>query len=154
MWKQDGIKLTGNYGTWRGREVELWSLKPYEGMLTIVDNGKESPGPEWTTNAGSPYAHTLSVPADEVTNRHRVRVVGSLGPGRNLVVSAEDHDGNLAVESVDPMEPLYKRLLINNHGFEPFSKNEPLEHVSVAGWIPADRVRDITVEIIPFSNDS
>ena len=159
MWKQDGTKLTGNYGTWRGREVELWSLKPYEGMLTIVNDGEKSLSLEGGAeilpdrSAGTPFAHTLEVPANEVTNRHSVRVMGSLGPGRNLMIMAEDVDGNLSVESIDPMETMYKRLLINNHSFEPFSKNEPLEHVSVSGWLPADRIRDINVKIIPFSND-
>lgn len=153
MWRQDGTKLTGNYGTWRGQEVEFWSLKPYEGMLTIIDKGKASPGPEWHVDAGDPSAHTLEVPADEVTNRHKVRVTGSLGPGRNFVIMEESADGKLSVESIDPMDSMYKRQLINNHDFIPFSKNEPLEHVSVGGWLPADRFRDIHVEIRPVSSD-
>ena len=159
MWKKDGTKLTGYYGTWRGQEVELWSLRPYEGTLTIVKDGEQSliveGGVEVVFNpsVGTPFAYSLEVPADEVTNRHKVRVKGRLGPGRNLMIMAEDADGNLSVESIDHMAATYKRQLINNHGFEPFSKNEPLEHVSVAGWIPADRVSDISVEVIPFSND-
>lgn len=154
MWKKDGTKLTGNYGTWRGQEVELWSLKPYEGMLTIVHKGEETPpGPAWHTNAWSPSKHTLKVPPDEVTNGHRVRVTGSLGPGRNVIIDAEDNDGKLSVASIDPMDAMYKRMLINNHDFVPFSENEPLEHVSVAGWVQADRLRNINVKITPFSSD-
>ncbi|WP_312182629.1 hypothetical protein [Arthrobacter sp.] len=159
MWKQDGGKLTGNYGTWRGQEVELWSLRPYGGMLTIVTNDTKAlideGGNEVLLNrsVGTPFAYTLKVPADEVTNRHKVRVKGRLGPGRSLRIMAEDEDGNLAVESIDPMDSMYKRLLINNHGFTPFSENEPLEHVSVSGWLPAERIRDISIEIIPLSDD-
>lgn len=159
MWKKDGTKLTGNYGTWRGQEIELWSLRPYEGMLTIVTNGGKSlideDGNEilLDRSVGTPFAYTLEVPVNEVTNLLKVRVRGRLGPDRNLKIMAEDEDGNLAVESIDPMDSMYKRLLINNHGFTPFSENEPLEHVSVSGWLPAERIRDISIEIIPLSND-
>ncbi|GAA1358414.1 hypothetical protein GCM10009636_31210 [Arthrobacter koreensis] len=159
MWRKDGTKLTGNYGTWKGREFELWSLKPYEGYLTLVQNGGDSPGPEWHTAtfpnrfAKTPLTHSLDVPADEVTNRHSVEVTGNMGPGRNFVLIAEDDEGNLAVESIDPMAAQYKRQLINNHNFKPFSENEPLEHVFVGGWLPADRVRDIRVETIPYGTD-
>jgi len=159
MWKKDGTKLTGNYGTWRGQEIELWSLRPYEGMLTIVTNWRKSlideDGNEilLDRSVGTPFAYTLEVPANEVTNLLKVRVRGRLGPDRSLKIMAEDEDGNLAVESIDPMDSMYKRLLINNHGFTPFSENEPLEHVSVSGWLPAERIRDISIEIIPLSND-
>ncbi|WP_151724057.1 hypothetical protein [Arthrobacter luteolus] len=88
-----------------------------------------------------------------MSNLQKVTVTGNLGPDRNVIIFAADEDGNLAVESIDPMPGIYKRQLINNHDFEPFSKNEPLEHVCVAGWLPADRVKDVSVEIIPFSND-
>jgi len=77
-----------------------------------------------------------------------------MGPDRKLIIFAEDRDGKLAVQSIDPMPSIYKRQLINNHGFEPYSQIEPLEHVPVSGWLPADRVRDITVESIPAPKEN
>ncbi|MCC3282443.1 MULTISPECIES: hypothetical protein [Arthrobacter] len=156
MWRQDGTKLTGRYCTWQGQEYEVRSLRPRNGTFTLVVEGGPAPGPDWRTIrqpnqfAYPDTAYVRRVPAAEVSNLHEVTATGSMGPGRELRILAEDRDGNLAVQSIDPMAALYKRQLINNHGFEPFSRNEPLEHVPVSGWLPAGRIRDINVETVPF----
>jgi hypothetical protein len=47
MWMSDGRKLTGDYGTWRGREVELGARTPCGGEHELIQDGGERPGPEW-----------------------------------------------------------------------------------------------------------
>ena len=159
MWKQDGTKLTGNYGTWQGEEFELWSFKPYQGMLTLIKDGGDVSGTEWQTKflpnrfARTSVSHTLNVPAEEVTNRHEVWVKASFSPGCELMVIAEDLDEHFAVESIDPMSTVRKRQSIDNYIFEPFSRNEPLGHTMVYGWLPADQLWDFQVEIILFGTD-
>ena len=159
MWLHDGTKLTGRYCTWQGQEYEVRDLHPRDGIFTLVIEGGDAPDAGWRTLSrrkkfGRPdISHIRRVPADEVSNLQKVTVTGNLGPDRNVIIFAADEDGNLAVESIDPMPGIYKRQLINNHGFEPYSKNEPLEHVPVSGWLPADRVRDIAIESFPVPKD-
>ncbi|MER2133518.1 MAG: hypothetical protein ABS910_02425 [Arthrobacter sp.] len=159
MWLHDGTKLTGRYCTWRGQEYEVRDLNPRDGIFTLVVEGGDAPDPGWRTLSGRrkfgrpDVSHIRRVPAEEVSNLHKVTATGTLGPDRNVLIVGSDDNGNLAVQSIDPMPAVYKRQLINNHGFEPYSKNEPLEHVFVAGWLPVDRIGELNVEINPFTKD-
>jgi len=149
MWRCDGTKLTGDYGTWNGVEYELDSWVSSSGTLILVKEGGESPGREWNTSvfpnrfARTPYHHSLRVPVSEVSHINSVKVAGSMGPGREFVIISEDKDGNLAVEASSRMASLYKRQLIHNHGFEPMYDDEPLERTMVFGWLPAQRLTSI-----------
>ena len=153
MWLHDGAKLTGRYCTWQGQEYEVRDLHPRDVVFTLVVEGGDAPDSGWRTLSrrkkfGRPdVSHIRRVPQDEVSNLHKVTVTGTLGPDRNVLVVGADDRGNLAVQSIDPMPVNYKRQLINNHQFEPFSRNEPLEHVFVGGWLPVERIRELKVEI-------
>lgn len=159
MWLPDGTKLTGRYCTWQGQEYEVRDLHPSDGIFTLVVEGGDAPDPGWRTLShrkkfGRPdVSHIRRVPQDEVSNLHKVTVTGTLGPGRNVLVVGTDDGGNLAVQSIDPMPVNYKRQLINNHQFEPFSRNEPLEHVFVGGWLPMERIGELNVEIEAVSTN-
>ena len=134
-------------------------LNPSDGMFTLVVEGGDAPDSGWRTlrrrkKFGRPdVSHIRRVPQDEVSNLHKVTVTGTLGPGRNVLIVGTDNRGNLAVQTIDPMPANYKRQLIDNHQFEPFSRNEPLEHVFVGGWLLADRIMNIEVEITSYSNE-
>ena len=149
MWRRDGTKLTGDYGTWNDVEHELHSWVPANGTLILVKEGGDSPGPEWDTTvfphrfARTPYHHFRRVPALEVSDVNSVKVTGFMGPGRELVIISEDDEGNLAVEASNRMAALYKRQLSSNHGFKPMYENEPLERTMVFGWLPAQRITNI-----------
>ena len=152
MWMRDGTKLSGKYGTWRGREYELRSTSPIRGLIYLVQEGGETPGPEWT-NHEQPndfprpsIAYTLGVPPDEVTNIHAVQAAGELGPGREVEIVGEDSDGNLAVVADRGFWAEEKWDLVEDQGFHTFH-NEPVERSGVFGWLPAEAVNDIASEI-------
>lgn len=152
MWTCDGIKLSGDYGTWNGREYELRSSSPIRGLIYLVQEGGDSPGPEWTAHEQPnrfprpAVAYTLGVPPDEVTNIHAIRATGEFKPGRRVKILAEDAEGKVAVVAGDDFATEEKWDLIEDHGFHTFH-NEPVERSGVFGWLPTAKVNNITSEI-------
>lgn len=157
-WREDGTRLTGDYGTWRGQEYELLRLRPdADGSLTLLVRANDAPGPGWKTRkmhpnnfAEAPFRHFLDVPAAEVTGILRVQTSGDLGRDRKVEIRAEDAAGRLAVMQSGLWQESDQRRLISSYGFRPFSDNEPLFHQSVAGWIPAEQVHDIQSTVEKF----
>jgi hypothetical protein len=78
MWRCDGRKLTGSYGTWRGREVELRLSVPEDGIFRVIQDGGERPSPEWkrldlpNRFARGQVRFYLHVPASEVSDVHTI----------------------------------------------------------------------------------
>ncbi|WP_152969907.1 MULTISPECIES: hypothetical protein [Arthrobacter] len=153
MWKKDGTKLTGNYGTWNGQEIELWSIRPQNGTLTLVKDGGDSPGSDWHTQvlpnrfARTPFSHRRRVPSNEVTDIHSVRVLGELGPGRPVEIIAEDDKGCLAVVADGGFSMEEKMDLMEKYDFQTFMDSEPVGRQGVFGWIPAQMVHNIKSEV-------
>lgn len=160
MWTADGTKLSGDYGMWKGREYELRSTSPIRGLIYLVQEGGERPGPEWKTHEQPnefprpSIAYTLGVPPDEVTDVHAVRASGELRPGHVVKVLAEDAHGNLAVVAGTGFSAEAKMDLLKEHGFHPFAKDEPVVRQPVFGWLPADMVLNVRSEVYWRKNAS
>jgi hypothetical protein len=145
MWRGDGTKLTGSYGTWKGREVELRVGVPEDGMFTVIQDGGERPSAEWerldlpNRFARGPVRFYLHVPADEVSDVHRIRATATWDY-EPLNVVAEDGNGNLAVETLGQWSRDRMGTLVRNYGFEWY------DNAFVFGWIPASDASDLTLE--------
>ncbi|WP_312182752.1 hypothetical protein [Arthrobacter sp.] len=152
MWRLDGTKLTGWYGTWKGAEFELLSMNPDGGLLTLVQDGGAAPGSAWHTQilpnrfARTPSRHTLYVPADEVTGINSVNVTGFIDPDCELVIIAEVPNGNLAAECSIRARMSGKMKLIDIYGFSKRDEG-PLGRTSLFGYIPEAELTDISSRI-------
>ena len=153
MWRTDGTKLSGDYGTWGGQEFELRGTDPNDdGTLTLVKKGGNAPGPGWRTHdhksqfPGPRFSHTRRVPAEEVTNIHAVRATGEFKPGLQMKILAEDSEGKVAVVAGDDFATEEKWDLIEDYGFHTFH-NEPVERSGVFGWLSAEKINNVTSEI-------
>ena len=158
MWRSDGTKLSGRYGTWEGQEFELRNPKPIRGVMYLVQEGGDRPGPDWTavdqTHQFSrpPVAYILPVPPEEVSNIHTVRTFGELGPGQLVEILAEGAGGDLSVVSIE-VPVIYKKMLVSDHGFGTYS-DEPVERSSVFGWLPAEKIHNIRSKIVWRKDDA
>lgn len=147
MWLRDGRKLTGYYGTWKGREVELRDSVPEDGIFRVIQDGGEQPSPEWkrldlpNRFARGPVRFYLHVPADEVSDVHEIHATAKWDH-QLLNVVAEDEHGNLAVETIYPAARETMGSLVHRYGFEWY------ENAFVFGWIPASDVSELTIERI------
>lgn len=80
MWRRNGTKLSGYYGTWNGCEIELSSSGVTDGKRKLVQDGGDKPGSEWKTRvtpnrfARTPVRHWLDVDESEVADVHMVEV--------------------------------------------------------------------------------
>lgn len=150
MWRTDGTKLSGDYGTWGGQEFELRGTDPNDdGTLTLVKSGGDAPGPGWRTHdhknqfPGPRFSHTRRVSAGEVSDVHAVRASGELRPGREVEIVGENAEGNLAVVAGTGFSAEAKMDLVEEYGFHPFSDDEPVGRQPVFGWLPAEMVHNI-----------
>ena len=148
MWLRDGRELTGAYGIWKGREIELMRHVPNKDKtLTIIQDGGERPSPEWerldlpNRFARGPVRFFLRVPADEVSDVHRIHATAKWD-NEPLNVVAEDENGNLAVETLGQWPHSMMGTLVHEYGFEWY------DSAFVFGWIPAADVSDLTIERI------
>lgn len=148
MWLRDGRELTGAYGTWKGREIELMRHVPNKDRtLTIIQDGGEQPSPEWerldlpNRFARGPVRFFLRVPADEVSDVHRTHATAKWDY-EPLNVVAEDENGNWAVETLGQWPHNMMGTLVRQYGFEWY------DNAFVFGWIPAADVSDLTIERI------
>jgi len=154
VWMDDGRKLTGCYGTWRGDEVEMKSHLPLNGQHRLIKDGGERPGPEWreivypNRFARTPYHYWLDVPEAEVSETHRIVASGYV-PMTNdrdydfqvhVRIIAQDGAGRLAVETENREPTIYWRPLEREFGFEEYERS------FMFGWVPGDRVTDIRIE--------
>ena len=146
MWLADGRELTGTYGVWKGRAVELMRDVPNkDGTLTIIQDGGERPSPEWerldlpNRFSRGPVRFFRRVPAGEVSDVHRINATAKWDY-QPLNVVAEDGHGKLAVETIYPASRETMGCLVDKYGFEWY------ENAFVFGWIPAADVSDLTIE--------
>jgi hypothetical protein len=160
MWMHDGTKLTGYYGTWRNREVELRSPGSFEGEYTLVQDGGDQPGSEWKRYtfpnrfARTPVRYFLDVREAEVADVHEI-ITRAYVPLHNSTghdiqvcvrVIAQDDRGRFAVET-EPREPRHHwDALIRDYGFEEYDRTW------VFGWVPQNALTDIKVERIERSS--
>ncbi|QTG80939.1 hypothetical protein [Arthrobacter crystallopoietes] len=89
--------------------------------------------------ARGPVRFYLHVPADEVSDVHRIRATATWDY-EPLNVVAEDGNGNLAVETLGQWSRDRMGTLVRNYGFEWY------DNAFVFGWIPASDVSDLTFE--------
>jgi hypothetical protein len=156
MWMRDGTKLTGYYGTWRNRELELRSSVAFRGEYTLIQDGGGQPGPEWKRDtfpsrfARTPVRYRFRVPEVEVSGLHEILTTGYVPLhdeiGRDIQacvrVIAQDDQGRLAVET-EPQEPRHHwDALIRDYGFEEYDRSW------VFGWVPQHALTDIRVKRI------
>lgn len=152
MWMADGTKLSGKYGTWNGHEYELRSTDPMRGLIYLVQEGGESPGPEWKRHdygerfPGPAVAYTLGVPPEDVTDIHAVTATGELRPWLVMEIHAEDTEGNLAVVVGNDFSAEQRMDLVEDHGFHTFH-NEPVQRSAVFGWLPASMIHNIKSKV-------
>jgi hypothetical protein len=154
MWMSDGRKLTGDYGTWRGREVELGARTPCGGEHELIQDGGERPGPEWdevvypNRFARTPYHYYRRVPETEVSQTHGIVTTGELAftddrgydYTTQVRIIAQDEAGRLAVETAKPGPAVYWGPLRRVFGFEEYDRSW------MFGWVPGDRVTDLRIE--------
>lgn len=146
MWNKEGKKLTGWYGTWSGREVEISAKGTSRGKLSLIHNGETSPGPEWEKvdhpyRFGYPPArYWLDVDEIEVSNIHSIEVCGVIS-GVKVWIIAEDDNGKLAIESDMSAAPNLRNDLAREYSLEYYDPRS-----FVFGWVPAEEVRGITTE--------
>ena len=146
------MKLTGDYGTWRGQEVELHSTTPEDGELLLIKYGGRAPGPDWMTiDHGDQFPtpgvrHSLEVPEDEVSNVHAVRATGELSPSGLVTILGEDQGGNFGIITKFTTNLDLKERLLKDHGFHTFN-DEPVTRSAVFGWLPAAMVGNIKSEV-------
>ncbi|MCQ2001823.1 hypothetical protein [Arthrobacter zhaoxinii] len=143
MWSSSGVKLTGDYGTWNGQEVELDSTTPSNGTLLLIQHGGDRPDASWMTiDLGNVYPipgirHSLRVPAEEVSDIHAVRTAGEISPWNQVQILAENAEGKFAVVTGSD-----KQRLVDSYGFSTFS-GEPVHRSHVFGWLPGEMVHNI-----------
>lgn len=154
MWRLDGTKLTGFYGTWNGREIELSSPMAELGKLRLVQEGGVSPGPEWkeihrpNLFAKPDMRYSRYVDQLEVSHVHALEVYGSID-SVNIRLLAESEDGKLAVET-DGRAPLHLQdTLARKYDLEYYDDRRTFAF----GWVPAEDVHDITVERRDITKD-
>lgn len=146
------MKLSGKYGTWRGREFELLQTSPIDGLMILVQQGGESPGAEWERHEhGERFpqprvSYTLGVPPEEVTNVHAVTATGELKSGLEVEIVAEDAEGKFEVVVGDEVPTERKWDLVEDHGFHTFH-NEPVERSGVYGWLPAEMIHGLKSQV-------
>ncbi|NMR32473.1 hypothetical protein [Crystallibacter degradans] len=152
MWMTDGRKLSGSYGTWRGREVELRERKPRDGKYCLVQEGGERPGPEWRemffpASVGSTsYRYYHDVPETEVSDVHSIEAtgyvmmtsIGGFDVQAPVQIVAQDESGRLFVECYWDNRDYWSDL---KREFD-FEENE---RAWVYGWIPGHRSTDIQI---------
>lgn len=142
MWSGNGSPLTGTYGVWRERKVELAWQRPIDGKVRLVQQGGESPGSEWTCVAQpgwfarAPVRYFLDVPAAEVSDIHGIDAYGYIDHVK-VHIRSEDHLGRLAIESDVEAAPNFRDELAQKYGLEYY------ELAFVYGWVPAADVHDI-----------
>jgi hypothetical protein len=154
MLMHDRTKLTGYYGTWRNRELELRSPGSFEGEYTLIQDGGDQPGPEWKRDffpnrfARTPVRYRFRVPEAEVSSVHEILTTGYVPlhdqTGHDIQVCvrviAQDDHGRVAVET-EPREPRHHwDALIRDYGFEEYDRTW------VFGWVPQHALTDIRVE--------
>lgn len=145
MWMSDGTKLSGSYGTWRGEELELDSTRPIRGKLVLIQDGGDSPGPEWTEQhfpnrfARTPVHFRRIVDANEVSDLHSIRATAKLDRV-SVELLAEDDEGRLAVQTLGGAAPNFMNGFVEEFGFERY------ENAFVFGWVPRHALVDITIE--------
>lgn len=149
----DGRKLTGTYGTWRGSEIEMRSNRPWEGEYSLVQEGGERPGPEWRaiSHPGgigtTPYRYYLEVPEAEVTDVHSIEVTGFV---RFSSPGDRDALAPVQVQAQDATDRLWVRCFWDSrthwHDLKQEFGFEELERESVHGWLPGERVADLRFE--------
>ena len=143
------MKLTGDYGIWRGQEVEIRSITPVDGRLLLIKYGGGAPGPDWMTiDHGDRFPtpgvrHSLEVPEEEVSNVHAIKATGELSPKGIVTILGEDQDGNLAVITDDLG---LKERLMKDHGFHTFN-DEPVTRSAAFGWLSPALVSNIKSEV-------
>ena len=145
MWMSDGTKLSGSYGTWRGEEIELDSTRPLRGKLVLIQDGGDSPGPEWGEQhfpnrfARTPVHFRRIVDANEVSDVHSIRATAKLD-GVSVELLAEDDVGRLAVRTFGQAAPNFMDGFVEEFGFERY------ENAFVFGWVLRSALADISVE--------
>jgi hypothetical protein len=147
MWRKNGMKLTGWYGIWRGREVELSWEGVHDGNFSLIHHGNVSPEPGWEKDDsyfsfGYPQSrYLLDVPENEVSDVQAIEVRGTVGRVRVRVVG-ENEKGELAIESDVHTPPNYRDDLAQKYGLEYYDDRRAFAF----GWVPAEDVHDITTE--------
>lgn len=154
MWRKDGTKLTGYYCTWNGREVELSGQGVDDGKLRLIQDGGDSPGPEWrklvfpNRFARTPVHYSLKVPVLDVSNMHKVEVTGVMERVKVRIV-AEDETGRLAIETDGHTHPSCRDDLAQKYDLEFYDDRRAWAF----GWVPAEDVHDVTVERRDITKD-
>ena len=143
-----------------GGVVELQRRTPYQGKLTIIQDGGEKPSPEWSKLefpnrfARTPIRYYLDVPESEVSDLHEIAATGYVpltdSTGHDIQahvhIIAQDAEGRLAVETM-PREPRHHwDALIRDYGFEEYDRSW------VFGWVPQNALTDLKVERIERSS--
>ena len=147
MWRKNGSKLSGYYGVWRGNDVELSSSGTTDNRWILVQDGGDSPGPDWrrlvfpNRFARTPIRYSLKVPADEVSEVCEIEVTGVVGEVKVRIV-AEDEAGRLAIETDSETHPYFRDSLARKYDLEYYDDRRSFAF----GWIPAEDVLDITIE--------
>jgi hypothetical protein len=145
MWRNDGSKLTGTYGTWQGHEWELWSSASDRGNLTLVQDGGEQPGQDWkrldypNRFARTPVRYYKDVDAAAVSEIHTVRATAKLDSA-SVELLAENDEGRLAVHTLGQMAFATMRRYMDQFGFERF------ENAFVFGWVEPHALQDLNIE--------
>jgi hypothetical protein len=145
VWRKNGSKLSGSYGIWRERVIELAWQRPIEGKVRLVQQGGESPGPEWTCVsqpgwfAKAPVRYFLDVPETEVSDIHGIDAYGFMDHVK-VHIRSEDDRGRLAIESDVDAAPNFRGKLAQKYGLEYY------EVAFIYGWVPAVDVHDIVHE--------
>lgn len=146
MWHTTGKKLTGYYGTWKSREIELNGPVAIDGMHQLIQDGGVQPGPGWITTthpkrfARTPVRHHLDVDQSEVTNIHAIEAQTYIGTSAvKFLIIAQDHAGYLAVESSPDAEPTFLDRIAEE--FKLISDG-PI----VYGWIHPDDIPRIAIQ--------
>ena len=145
MWRNDGSKLSGTYGTWHGREWELWSSADDRGNLTLVQDGGEQPGPDWkrldypNRFARTPVRFYKDVEADSVSDVHSIRATARLD-GVLVELLAEGDAGSMAVQTLGQVPSNFMDRFVDEFGFERY------ENAFVFGWVPPQALADVSIE--------
>jgi len=145
MWRNDGSKLSGTYGTWQGHEWELWSSANDRGYLTLVQDGGEQPGQDWerldfpNRFARTPARFYKDVDAASVSDVHSVRATARLD-SIAVELLAEDGEGRLAVQTLGQVAPNLMDRLVEEFEFERY------ENAFVFGWVEPHALRDLSIE--------
>jgi hypothetical protein len=159
MWLRDGTPLDGIYGTWNGQVVEIQRRTPYQGRLTIIQDGGEKPSPEWSKLefpnrfGRTPTRHYLKVPESEVSDLHEIAATGSVpltdSTGHDIQahvrIIAQDQEGRLAVETMPSESRIHWDALVREYSFEEYDRSW------VFGWIPEHALTDFKSERVELT---